>query len=132
MSSTTEHVVIQINQSQDEAQVEVEKKHDEEANYPQIEVAEEEYEEEEEEEYTLCSKCQMDPATMPNEFDDDCERICADCFWDLDADLKAKRRANPEWRYGRAFSAAKVLFNKTDEEAHAIAAASVASMVATN
>jgi hypothetical protein len=81
------------------------------------------------EEPELCPKCQTDPATMPNEFDDECERICADCFWDLDADLKARRRADPEWRYGRAYSAAKVLLNKTDEEAHAVAAAAVAGRV---
>lgn len=66
-------------------------------------------------------------ATMPNDMNDNGD-LCADCFWDLDAALKRERRADPEWRYGRAFSAAKVLLGKSDEEAHLAAAAAVKNM----
>jgi hypothetical protein len=46
---------------------------------------------------------------------------CADCFWDRDAEEKKVKRANPKWQFQAAFSSAKVLFNKSDEEALAIA-----------
>ena len=82
----------------------------------------------EEEEEDICPKCEVEAATMPNEFDDECERICPECFWTLDADMKRQRRADPEWRYARAFSAAKTLFNKSDEEAHEMAKAAAANV----
>ena len=99
---------------------------------PKKEVQEELEEELEEQDFEqvheVCPKCKVDYATMANEFDDECESICADCFWTLDAEIKRKRRADPEWRYWRAYSAAKALFNKTNEEAHEIAKAAVANM----
>ncbi len=64
-----------------------------------------------------CSICNYEPATMGwREID-----CCAECFWDRDAEEKKARRSDPKWKYNRAFAAAKVLFNKTDEEAHKIA-----------
>ena len=80
----------------------------------------------EEEDRGVCSHCEEAPATMPNEFAEDRGDLCADCFWDLDADMKRRRRADPAWRYNRAYSAAIVLFGKSEEEAHAMAATAVA------
>jgi len=49
------------------------------------------------------------------------EGICADCYWDEDSERKAKRRNNKTWVFGRAYSAAKTVLNKTDEEAKKLA-----------
>ncbi len=77
--------------------------------------------------FLYCCECGYEEGTMPDDFDEN-KKWCADCFWEADAERKRKYRSDPEWRYNRAFSAAKVLFNKSDEEAHAMAAASVAAM----
>lgn len=79
-----------------------------------------EAEEEEEGEhptYPLCSHCQQEEGGMPNEFTDEGERLCADCYWDLDAEEKHKRRIDPEWRYHRIYSSCITLLNMTKEEA---------------
>lgn len=75
--------------------------------------------EEEEERYTypLCSHCQADEGGMPNEFTDEGERLCADCYWDLDAEEKHKRRIDPEWRFHRIYSSCVSILNMTEEEA---------------
>lgn len=93
----------------------------------------EEAEEEDEDTYKgygkTCPLCGDDEATMPDEFDTSENRyICADCFWEKDAELKRKRRADPIWRANRAYSAAKVLLGLNLTEALAVAANSVANM----
>ncbi len=65
----------------------------------------------------LCILCNYDPATM-GWFEEDC---CAECFWARDAEEKKVKRSNPQWRFQAAYSAAKVLFNKSDKEAIEIA-----------
>lgn len=83
-------------------------------------------EEEKPEGFVYCAECGYDEGTM-SYFEDE-PKLCPDCFWEMDAAEKRKQRADPEWRYQRAFSAAVVLLGKSEEEANAIAAASVASM----
>lgn len=78
--------------------------------------------EEQEEEHHICCHCGEDEGTMPNEFTEEGEHLCADCFWDMDAEMKHERRADPTWVAGRAYSAAKVLLGKTEEEAQKVAA----------
>jgi hypothetical protein len=74
--------------------------------------------------YLICAHCDDEAATMPNDWNDDGD-LCPDCYWDLDSAKKRERRADPEWRYDRSFSAAKVLLGKSDEEAHQLATISV-------
>lgn len=65
-----------------------------------------------------CEEC-ADDVFSYNEF---CNKyLCTDCFWDFEEELKRKRRADPEWRFQRAYSAAKVILGKSDEEALQIA-----------
>jgi hypothetical protein len=78
-----------------------------------------------EEEQHLCG-C-GDEATMPNDWNNHGD-LCADCYWELDSAFKLERRADPQWRYSRAYSAAVVLLGKTHEEALVIADTSVKSM----
>jgi hypothetical protein len=67
--------------------------------------------------YPLCSHCHQEEGGCPNEFTDEGERLCADCYWDFDAEAKRKRRAHPSWRYSRVYSACLVLLNQTEEQA---------------
>jgi hypothetical protein len=78
--------------------------------------------------YPLCSHCQEGEGGMPNEFTDEGERLCADCYWDFDAEAKRKRRSDPEWSYYRIISACKLLLNMSDEEACAKANQEVQKM----
>jgi hypothetical protein len=76
--------------------------------------------EEEEEEYEdrgICGHCHEEPATMPNDVSDVEGDLCADCFWDLDAEMKRMKRQDPGWRYSRVYSACKVLLNMGEAEA---------------
>lgn len=84
--------------------------------------------EEEAEDRGICSHCHDSPATMPNEFSDEEGDLCADCYWDIDAQIKRERRADPSWRASRVYSTAKVLLGKSEEEARAMAMAAVAEM----
>ena len=43
--------------------------------------------------------------------------LCTECYWNHDQDLKKKRRANPEWRFKRAFSFAITCLGMKEEEA---------------
>jgi hypothetical protein len=63
----------------------------------------------------ICKKCKDQCQYFPG------EKICADCYWDEDSERKVNLRYNPTWVYQRAYSAAKVIFNKTDEEAKKLA-----------
>ena len=68
----------------------------------------------------ICTKCKVTcPVYFPG------ERICADCYWDEDAERKFKRRNDPQWVFNRAYSAAIQLLGKTSEEAIQIATAVV-------
>ncbi len=89
---------------------------------------EEEEEEEEQEDRGICVHCKEAPATMANEFTDDDGYLCADCFWDLDSELKRKRRSDPEWRYFRVYSTCKELMNLSETEAKEKARESVMQM----
>jgi hypothetical protein len=77
--------------------------------------------------YPICAHCDDEEATMPNDWNDDGD-LCPDCYWDLDSVKKRERRADPEWRYARSFSAAKVILGKSDEEAHQLATISAEKM----
>ena len=78
--------------------------------------------------YPPCCHCHQEEGGMPNEFTDEGDRLCADCYWDLDAETKHKRRTDPEWRYGRVYSACKALLNMSEEEALAAAKVEVEEM----
>lgn len=84
---------------------------------PPEEEEEENYEQEEREAYPLCCHCHGEEGGMPNEFTDEGERLCADCYWDLDSEEKHKRRIDPEWRFHRIYSSCKELLNMSDEDA---------------
>ena len=55
---------------------------------------EEEYEEDEEDR-GICAHCKEQPATMPNDLTDEDGDFCADCFWDLDSEMKRARHLDP-------------------------------------
>lgn len=97
-------------------------------NLPEVTDVHEEEEEEKPDEFVYCCECGYDEGTMANDFTEAEGRLCPDCYWDFDAAEKKKRRADPEWRYNRAFSSAKVLFGMDDVQAHKVAEASVANM----
>lgn len=66
-----------------------------------------------------CQDCSIDAYLLYNDI---CEKnLCADCFWEFEDKIKKRNRANQAWRYNRAYSAAIVIFNKTEEEAKQIA-----------
>ncbi len=92
------------------------------------EPAEEEEDYEEEEDRGSCVHCREAPATMPNDLTEDDGDLCADCFWDLDAEMKQKKRSDPGWRYGRVYSACKVLLNLSEAEAREKARETVVQM----
>jgi hypothetical protein len=45
---------------------------------------------EEEEEEVVCGHCKDDRATMHNDMTDE-GRVCADCYWDLNEEMKRER-----------------------------------------
>ena len=47
------------------------------------------------------------------------DNMCADCYWDADAERKKARRADPVWRFHRIVSFAIVCMNM--DEAAAVA-----------
>ncbi len=87
----------------------------------------EEYQEEGEER-GICVHCKEVPATMTNDLTDDDGDLCADCFWDLDAEMKQKQRSDPGWRYSRVYSTCKELLNLSEAEAREKARESVMQM----
>ena len=90
----------------------------------------------------LCLKCYvLRPIEEEQEFEEDREPcsdcgaedgydsmggLCADCFWEEDARLKRERRANPHWRFSRAYSTGITLLNMSTEQAILLGAKSVA------
>lgn len=53
------------------------------------------------------------------------EKLCADCYWDKDAEIKKTLRKNPVWVFQRAYSAAIVLYGLSHEQAITLAGLAV-------
>lgn len=60
----------------------------------------------------ICINCKYDFIKLFPE-----EKVCVDCYWDMDAERKSKLRNNPKWVFNRAYSSAVALLGKTHEEA---------------
>jgi hypothetical protein len=89
---------------------------------------EEDHQEEEYEDRGTCAHCHQEAATMTNDLTDEEGDLCADCFWDIDAEMKRMRRQDPGWRYSRVYSACKVLLNMDEAESRAKAKEEVLKM----
>lgn len=76
--------------------------------------------------YRRCGHCHAERATLPNDFTDEGD-LCADCYWEIDADRKRKRRADPVWRYNRVYSFALTCLGLSEEKACELAASAVAA-----
>ena len=72
----------------------------------------------------LCGHCQYERATLPNDLTEEGD-LCADCYWEIDAEEKRKRRADPAWRYNRVYSFAVTCLGLSEEKAREMAAAAV-------
>lgn len=68
----------------------------------------------------ICKKCKFEClGYFPG------EKICADCYWDEDAERKSKQRNEPKWVFDRIYSASVQLLGKTPQEAIQIATSEV-------
>jgi hypothetical protein len=56
------------------------------------------------------------------------EKLCADCYWDKDAEIKKQLRMNPVWIFQRAYSAAIVIYGLSHEKAVELAGLAVKNM----
>ena len=68
-----------------------------------------------------CENCKID-GTMCG------EKLCADCYWDKDAEIKKTLRTNPVWVFQRAYSAAIVLYGVSHEKAIELAGLAIQNM----
>ena len=68
-----------------------------------------------------CVECKQDDH-MPG------ETLCADCYWDKDAEIKKTLRMNPVWVFQRAYSAAIVIYGVSHEKAIELAGLAIQNM----
>lgn len=71
----------------------------------------------------LCENCKNDEAMC------DGEKLCADCYWDKDAEIKKTLRKNPVWVFQRAYSAAIAFYGVSHEQAIIMAGMAVKNMI---
>lgn len=57
------------------------------------------------------------------------EDLCADCYWDRDAEIKKTLRKNPVWVFQRAYSAAIAFYGVSREQAVIMASMAVQNMI---
>lgn len=67
-----------------------------------------------------CKRCDQDGVMS--------EQLCADCFWDEDAERKHQIRTNPKWVFERAYSFATTVLGKSHEEAYQVGILAVKAM----